>query len=318
MNKDIKNITVLGAGTMGHGIAHVFSRFGYQVNLYEPFDQVRESAMDKIKAELSFMVEEEYITADEMEKAMADISLFSDLSEAAKDVDYVIEACPENLDLKKDLFRQLDEICQPHTILSSNTSSLKLNDMIYHLPEDRQRKCMICHWYNPPYLIPIVELSKYGNMDEDTFNQVYNLYESCEKEPVRVLKDVTGMIANRLLHAQAREAFYLIDQGIASAEDVDRALMAGPAFRNATTGMLECADLGGLDIWCAAETNFFPDLCNDDKPSESMRKLVADGHFGIKTGKGFFEYPPEKQEEIQQAFNRRLITQLKASRNYKK
>lgn len=165
MNKDIKNITVLGAGTMGHGIAHVFSRFGYQVNLYEPFDQVRESAMDKIMAELSFMVEEKYITAD---------------------------------------------------------------------------------------------------------------------------------------------------------EDVDRALMAGPAFRNATTGMLECADLGGLDIWCASETNFFPDLCNDDKPSESMRKLVADGHFGIKTGKGFFEYPPEKQEEIQQAFNRRLITQLKASRNYKK
>ena len=318
MKRDIKIITVIGAGTMGHGIAHVFSRFGYQVNLYEPFDQVRETAMDKIKHELSFMAEEEYITVDEMERAMAGISLFSDLTEAAKDADYVIEACPENLDLKKDLFRQLDEICPAHTVLSSNTSSLKLSDMTADLPKERQANCMICHWYNPPYLIPIVELSKYGNMDDETFEQVYNLYEACEKEPVRVLKDVTGMVANCLLHAQAREAFYLIDQGIASAEDVDRALMAGPAFRNATTGMLECADLGGLDIWCAAETNFFPDLCNDDKPAESMQRLVADGHYGIKTGKGFFDYPPEKQEEIQMAFHKRLITQLKASRHYKK
>lgn len=318
MNNKINNITVLGAGTMGHGIAHVFSRHGYQVSLYEPFDAVRETAMDKIRSELTFMVEEDYISEDERETATRNITLYADLQDAAKDADFVIEACPEDLELKKDLFRQLDEICPPHTILTSNTSSLKLKDMISHLPAERQKLCMICHWYNPPYLVPVVELSKYGNMDEEVFDQVYDLYEKCDKEPIRVLKDVTGMVANRLLHAQAREAFYLIDQGIASAEDVDRALMAGPAFRNATTGMLESADLGGLDIWCAAEWNFFPDLCNDAEPAKAMQKLVAAGHYGAKTGKGFFEYPEEKREKVQAEFNRRLITQLKASKKYKK
>ena len=126
------------------------------------------------------------------------------------------------------------------------------------------------------------------------------------------------MVANRLLHAQAREAFYLIDQGIASAEDVDRAIMAGPCFRNATTGMLECADMGGLDIWCAAERNFFPDLADNKEPSETMQNLVSQGNFGIKTGKGFYEYPDEKKEADLEAFNRRLIRQLAVSRTYKK
>lgn len=124
------------------------------------------------------------------------------------------------------------------------------------------------------------------------------------------------MVANRLLHAQAREAFYLIDQGIASAEDVDKALMCGPAFRNATTGMLEYADMGGLDIWCAAERNFFPNLCDDKEPSETMQRLVSDGKPGIKTGHGFFSYPSEIREEKLDAFNRRLIRQLKAYRDY--
>lgn len=126
------------------------------------------------------------------------------------------------------------------------------------------------------------------------------------------------MVANRLLHAQARECFYLIDQGIAEPEDVDKALMYGPCFRNATTGMMECADMGGLDIWCAAEENFFPDLSKSDKPSKTMKALVEAGNYGYKTGKGFYEYPDESKEQVLNDFNRRLITQLKTSRNYKK
>ncbi len=312
----IKNITVVGAGTMGHGIAHVFARKGYNVSIYEPFEAVREQAMEKISGELQFMVDEDYITAEEKEETLKHIKIYDQLVDAAKDADYVIEACPEKMELKQELFETLDKICPKHTIFATNTSSLKLLEMIQNLPAERQKLCMVSHWYNPPYLIPIAELSKFGNMEEEKFQEVYDLYTTCEKQPVCVLKDITGMIANRLLHAQAREAFHLVEIGAATAEDVDKALKYGPCFRNATTGMLEVADMGGLDVWLAGEDNMLPALDNSDHACDAMRNLVKDGNLGIKTGKGFFDYPDDVRANAQNAFYKRLIVQLKASKNY--
>lgn len=314
----IKNITVIGAGTMGHGIAHVFARSGRKVNLYDPMPESLAAAPEKMRRELTFMAEADYISREDVERTLANITICSDLAEAVREADYVIEAIPERMELKKELFARLDVLCPAHTVFATNTSSLKLSEMIADLPAERQKLCMVSHWYNPAYLIPITELSKFGNMDEDVFHEVYALYEESGKQPVRVLKDIPGMIANRILHAQAREVFYLLDIGAASPEDIDKALMFGPCFRNATTGMLETADMGGLDVWCAAEDNMFPWFNNSDKASDSMRKLVEEGHYGIKTGKGFFEYPKESREEVQQAFYDRLIRQLKVSDTYKK
>ena len=199
----IQTIAVLGAGTMGHGIAHTFSRHGYQVNLYEPFDAVRESAPQKIREELQFMVDEGYITEADRDNGIRNITMYASLEDTARDADYVIEACPEKMELKQKLFSQLDAVCKPTAVFATNTSSLKLSEMIAHLPPERQARCMVSHWYNPAYLIPIAELSKFGNMPEDVFQEVYDLYVACEKQPVRVLKDITGMVANRILHAQA-------------------------------------------------------------------------------------------------------------------
>ena len=312
----IQNISVIGAGTMGHGIAMVFAMHGCEVSLYESFDAVRETVLDKVRDEMQFMVDEDYIPAAKIDETLANITVFADLAPAVKNADYVIEAIPERMDLKQELFANLDKLCPAHTVFATNTSSLKLSEMIKDLPEARQKLCMVSHWYNPAYLLPIAELSKFGNMDEDVFNDVYDLYVRCGKQPVRVLKDITGMVANRLLHAQAREAFYLVETGAATAEDVDKALKYGPCFRNATTGMLEVADMGGLDIWLAAEDNMFPALNNSDKASAAMRELVEQGHKGIKTGKGFFDYPEETRQQVQNDFYRRLIVQLKASKNY--
>ena len=312
----INKVAVLGAGTMGHSIANNFASHGVEVNLFESFEAVRATVHDRICAELQVMVEEGYFEEGIIEKTLSNIHLFADLEPAVKDVDFVIEATPENLELKQELFEQLDRYCKPETIIASNTSSLKLRDMTARISEFRKTKVMIAHCYNPPHLIPIIELSFFGNMSADDYLEVKELFERCEKVPVKVLKDVTGMIANRLLHAQARECFHLIDEGIAEPEDVDKALMFGPCFRNATTGMLECADMGGLDIWYAAECNFFPDFCNSDKPSKTMGAHVEAGEYGYKTGKGFFEYPEETKAQMLEDFNRRLITQLKASRNY--
>lgn len=260
----IQTIAVLGAGTMGHGIAHTFSRHGYQVNLYEPFDAVRESAPQKIREELQFMVDEGYITEADRDTGISNITMCSDLETAARDADYIIEACPEKMELKQQLFAQLDGFCKPTAVFATNTSSLKLREMIAHLPPERQARCMVSHWYNPAYLIPIAELSKFGNMPED----------------------------------------------------IDKALKYGPCFRNATTGMLEVADMGGLDVWLAAEDNMFPALCTSDKACDAMRTLVDQGKLGIKSGEGFFSYPEEKRAAAQTEFYKRLIVQLKASKNY--
>ena len=313
----IINIAVIGAGTMGHGIAHVFARSGRKVSLYDPIKESLLVAPDKMREELQFMADADYIAQEDVERTLKNIIICSELAEAVKDADYVIEAIPERMELKKELFAKLDVLCPKHTVFATNTSSLKLSEMISDLPDERQKLCMVSHWYNPAYLIPMVELSKFGNMEEAVFDEVYVLYKESGKQPVRVLKDIPGMIANRILHAQAREVFHLLDIGAASPEDIDTALMFGPCFRNATTGMLETADMGGLDVWCAAEDNMFPHFNNSDKASDSMRSLVEAGHYGIKTGKGFFEYPEGQREELQQAFYHRLIRQLKVSDTYK-
>ena len=312
----IKNISVIGAGTMGHGIAHVFARHGYRVSLYDAFEPSIQAAPQKMREELQFMADEDYILQSDVEKTLNNISTYTDLAEAVKEADYVIEAIPEKMELKKELFANLDKMCPKHTVFASNTSSLKLSEMIEDLPPERQARCMISHWYNPAYLLPIAELSKFGNMEEEVFNEVYELYEKSGKKPVCVHKDITGMIANRLLHAQAREAFHLVEIGAGRPEDIDNALKYGPCFRNATTGMLEVADMGGLDIWLAGEDNIFPALDNSSEACEAMRSLVAEGNLGLKSGKGFFEYPEEIRSEVQTEFYRRLITQLKASEKY--
>lgn len=312
----IKHICVVGAGTMGHGIANVFAMAGCQVHLYEEFDTVRLRVLTQIQSELSFLAEEGYIQESQIEAALANITLFDNLDQAAANADFVVEAIPEVLALKKELFARLDAICPPHTIFASNTSSLPLGEMTADLSPERQARAMVCHWYNPAHLIPIVELSHFGNMEESVFQEVYALHVNAGKQPVTVLKDIPGLIANRMLHALAREVFHLIECGAATAEDIDKALKFGPGFRGATTGILETADMGGLDIWCAVEDNLFRALDNSAQASPLLRSKVSDGKLGIKSGEGFFSYSSETAAAASVDFNKRLLVQLKASKNY--
>ena len=193
-----------------------------------------------------FLLDNDFIKKDDVQKTLENIEIFSDLKEAVKDADYVIEAIPERIELKQELFKQLDEYCKEETIFASNTSSLKLYEMSRDISENRKKRIMVCHWYNPAHLMPIAELSFFGNMPEEIFSDIYNLYLSVEKQPISVKKDISGMIANRILHALAREIFYLMEIGAASPEDIEKALKYGPGFRSATTGILESADLGGV------------------------------------------------------------------------
>lgn len=312
----IHSVSVIGAGTMGHGIAGVFALHGYKVSLYEAYDTVRNTVLERIRDELRLMADENYIRPEQIQTALHNITLFSDLGAAVQNADFVMEAVPEDLGIKKELFTKLDALCKEHTILASNTSSLPLHGMVGHLPQRRQSRAMICHWYNPAHLIPIAELSRFGNMEDAVFQAVYDLHIAIGKQPITIRKDVPGLIANRILHAMAREVFHLMEMGVASPEDIDRALKFGPGFRSATSGILETSDMGGLDVWCTVEDNLFKELNNAIEASAYLREKVARGKLGLKTGEGFFEYPAETREEVKKAFHKRLLTQLKASKGY--
>ena len=221
------------------------------------------------------------------------------------------------MELKQNLFKQLDGFCPPHTILASNTSSLSLEPMMALVSEARKQRMMVCHWYNPGHLMPLAELSFFGNMPADIYQQVAELYASINKQTVKVLKDVPGLVANRIQQGVAREAFSIIEQGIADPIDVDKALKFGPAFRYATTGQLEVADFGGLDIWCIVGDNLLPAMDNSTQANNLLRQKVAEGKLGIKSGEGFFRYEAEQLPAIRKRFAQKLIHQLKASEYYK-
>ena len=164
--------------------------------------------------------------------------------------------------------------------------------------------------------MPIAELSFFGNMDEETYQKVAALYESAGKQTVKVLKDVPGLVANRIQQGVAREVFSIMEQGIAAPEDIDKALKFGPAFRYATTGQLEVADMGGLDIWCTVGDNLLSVMDNRKEANPILRQKVQEGKLGMKSGEGFFEYPTDRIAEMKNEFNKKLIIQLKTSKNY--
>lgn len=312
----IKKIAVLGSGTMGHGIAEAFAMYGYEVNLYDT-DEVRlQAAKEEIKEELELLVEEGFITTETIQPTLDRIKLSIDLKQTVADRDYVIEAVPEVIKLKQDLFKQLDEYCPEYTILTSNTSSLSLIEMMALVSDERKQRMMVSHWYNPGHLMPLVELSYFGNMPENRYKEVEQLYASIKKQTVKVLKDVPGLVANRIQQGVAREAFSIIELGIAAPEDVDKALKFGPAFRYATTGQLEVADFGGLDIWCIVGDNLLKVIDNSQSANNLLRQKVAEGKLGIKSGEGFFKYDQAEIPSIKKEFMKKLIHQLKASHYY--
>lgn len=312
----MKKIAVLGSGTMGHGIAESFAMSGHQVNLYDINNEILQKNKERIKVELEVLFEEDYIEADVIEKTLSNISLFADLKAAVEDRDYVIEVIPEVLSLKQDTFEKLDLFCPKHTILASNTSSFKLLDIIAKVSEERKSRCAINHWFNPGHIIPVVELSDFGNTSKEVYDEIYEMYLKMGKKPARVLKDVPGLIANRLQQAIMREVFSLIEKEVANSEDIDNVLKFGPGFRYPIVGPLEIVDFGGVDIWYTEAGNLLPDMDNSLKPNNMLKEKMDMRELGIKTGKGFYDYSNADIQELLRQYNRKLIIQLKASKNY--
>ena len=296
----IKKIAIIGSGVMGSGIAQSFAVSGYFVTINDIKEELLYHAQNRISENLSLLIEEGTLTDQEKQGALANITYSVDLEGAVRDADFIIEAIPEVLELKLNLYQQMEEIIKPDAIVASNTSTFPISQLMEKASfADRM---VITHFFNPGHLVPLVEIVQHDETKPEIVKTTMDLMRKIGKSPILLKKEIAGFIANRLQTALMREAFYLLKEGVANAEDIDTAITAGPGFRWAFTGPIEIADFGGLDTWQSVLDNVSPVLDQSKEAPDLIRDLVAKGMLGTKSGEGIFTY---EESTVSQKINER-------------
>lgn len=293
-------IAVIGAGLMGHGIAQVFAVAGHDVTITDSVTASLDTAKARITAGLKDLGDDP--------GAVERVTPLGDLAAAVRAADYVVEAVSENLSLKQKLFAEIEMHVRPDTILASNTSVIPITDIMGGLA--RRERALGTHWWNPPALVPLVEVIGTQWTSPQAIDFTMKLHAAAGKKPAHVKKDVPGFIGNRLQHALWREAVSLVERGICDAETVDTVIKAAFGRRLAVLGPLENADLVGTDLTLAIHQTVLPDIEHRPAPSPYLEKLVADGKLGFKSGEGFRKWTPEQQA----ALRARVVQHLKKAR----
>src|SRR4030081_2784302 len=278
-------VAVIGAGLMGHGIAQVFALAGHDVSIYDLVTANLDSAKARILANLRDLGDDQ--------SAVERVRPTADLGAAVRDADYVVEAVLEDLPLKQKLFGEIERHVRPQTILASNTSVIPITKIMEGL-RDRSR-ALGTHWWNPPYLVPLVEVIGTQWTSRAAIDWTMVLHAGAGKRPAHVKKDVAGFIGNRLQHALWREAVALVEQGICDAETVDTVIKAAFGRRLAVLGPRENADLVGTDLTLAIHKTVLPAIESRPGPAPYLEKLVADGKLAFKSGEGFRRWTHEDQ-----------------------
>lgn len=281
-------ITVVGAGLMGHGIAQVFALAGHDVTIYDSFEKTLATAKDRIRTNLKDL--------DDDESAVERVTAVADLGAAVRDADYVVEAVLEDLALKQKIFAEIEKHVRPDTILASNTSVIPITGIMQGLT--RRERALGTHWWNPPFLVPLVEVIETQWTSPEAVAFTMKLHADAGKTPAHVKKDVPGFIGNRLQHALWREAISLVENGVCDAETVDSVIKAAFGRRLAVLGPLENADMVGTDLTLAIHNTVLPDIDSRRGPSPYLEKLVQDGKLGFKSGEGFRTWTPQQQAEL--------------------
>jgi len=283
----IKKICVVGAGTMGHQIALQCAVHNYDVHLVDISEEALAKGQEKIRKVLEGRAGRGEISSDFMQKALSRISYATNLEKAARDADFVIEAIPEDVEIKRQVFSQLDRICPPHAILATNSSSIRCSLLVD--ATKRPEKVVNMHFLHPVWDRPLVEVMGSTGTSEESIKTTVELGKSIGLTPVVVNGEVTGYIFNRLWRAIKKAALYTVDKGYASVEDVDRAFMIGIP---APFGPFMAMDAIGLDVILAIEEQWYKESGDEsDKPPKILVEKVRKGELGVKTGKGFYHYP---------------------------
>jgi 3-hydroxybutyryl-CoA dehydrogenase len=306
--EDIKRIGIAGAGTMGSGIAQIFARKGYEVVVTDIAEEYLEKSKKLVQIFNESLIGEGIMTSEEASDAVSLIS-YNTSKEVFADCQLIIEAIVEKMDIKQVFWQEVEGIASKDAYFATNTSGLSING-ISKLVENKSRFIGM-HFWNPPHIIPLVELIRADDTSDETVAVLRELLTIIEKEPVVVQKDAPGFIGNRLQFAAFREALHIVNEGIADIEDVDRAMRYGPGFRYPIIGPLQTADLGGLDTFFYISSYLFNELSDMKEPPEMLKTLMDTKQLGVKSKNGFYDYSDGKDEEAIKNRDKMLFNMLK-------
>lgn len=292
--RDIKKIVIAGAGTMGSSMGETFAKYGYEVTLYDIYDEALDKAKNLILLNQDTEVQENIITKEESQSLLNRIHYTTDLSEFAN-ADFVVEAILENLDVKHEFWAKVSTIVDEDVILCSNTSGLSISKIAEAVKNPDRFAGM--HWINPPHIIPLIEIICGEKTNPTNAKVIEELALKVNKKPV-IVNDAPGFVLNRIQFAIMRECLNIVEQGIASASAVDDVMKYGLGIRYACLGPFQVADLGGLDIFYNISSYLFADLCNEDKPFGLLKDAYLNGNYGVKNESGFYDYSEGKDDDL--------------------
>jgi 3-hydroxybutyryl-CoA dehydrogenase len=285
---DQPTVAVVGAGIMGNGLATHLTLEGCDVTLIDHRQSNLDEAGARILDAVEFLRDAAGVDADP-DDVLDSIDLTLDQDAGVADADIVLESVSEDLDIKHELFEAIAAAAPDDAVLASNTSSIQITKIAEAVPEAADR-VVGCHWWNPPYLMPLVEVVRGADTSDEIVSRVVSFVESVDRNPIVVKRDVPGFVWNRIQFAVLREAMHIVEEGIASIEDVDAAVRDGYALRTAVVGPFETVDLSGLDLFQAISDDLYPHLSTADEASELFDEYIDAGRNGVEDGAGFYEY----------------------------
>lgn len=305
---DISKVAVVGTGVMGSGIAQVFAQQGFSVIVNDLNEDILQKAKKRLENNLYLFHQEGVLSKGDLKGALQNLTFSSQLDEISG-VDIVVEAIPEQIKLKQALFQKLDKMFSSEVILATNTSGISIS-LIASVTK-RPDRVVGMHWWNPPYIIPVVEIIKGGKTKEEIVEAVRELVVRLKKKPVLVKKDIPGFLGNRMQYALMREAVHLLEEKVASAEDIDTMVKAGFGFKFPVIGPLETIDMAGMDIFYNVSQYLYKELDSSKQPQKLVEEKVRQKKLGMKTEEGFYDYKKIDSNKLNQERVKKYISLLK-------